>query len=55
MARLECRLEIGRLVGGEEALGEAVDGGLEDLQRLSAALQRLRMLVSAATDERCAA
>ena len=51
MASLQCRLEIGSILGGEEALREAVDGGLEDLQRLSTALQRMRVLISVATDE----
>ena len=54
MASLQCRLEVGRLLGGEEALAEAVDGGLEDLQRLSAALRKMRVLVSV-LEERFAA
>ncbi len=51
LASLQCRLEIGKLVGGEEALLEAVSGGLDDLHRLCAALTRMRQLVSADDDE----
>ena len=46
LASLQCRLEIGRIIGGEEALLEAVDGGLLDLRRLCDALQRMRELAA---------
>lgn len=39
---LQCRLELGRMTGGEEALLEAVDGALEDSARVFAAIARMR-------------
>ncbi len=47
MASLQCRLEIGKILGGEEALLDAVSGGLDDLRRLGEALTRMRSLVAA--------
>lgn len=39
---LQCRLELGRLCGGEEALLEAADGALEDATRIFEAVGRMR-------------
>ena len=43
LSRLQCRLEIGLLSGGEKALLEAVEGALEDVQLVIASFDRLRM------------
>lgn len=51
MASLQCRLEIGLILGGEEALVEAVNGALEDLRRLTAALGRMRQIIAEARVE----
>ena len=45
IASCQCRLEIGLILGGEEALNEAATGGLEDLGRIIAARTRMRRLV----------
>lgn len=42
----QCRLEIGLLLGGEQALNEAAMGGLEDLRRITSAVARMRQLVT---------
>ena len=49
---LQCRLELGRLCGGEEALREANDGALEDAARIFAAVGRMRerLLVAMSSD-----
>lgn len=39
---LQCRLELGKLLGGEDALTEATDGALEDASRIFEAVFRLR-------------
>lgn len=39
---LQCRLELGKMIGGEEALLEAADGALEDASRIFAAVARIR-------------
>ena len=46
LTTVQCRLEIGLILGGEEALSEAVTGGLDDLRRITAALGRMRQLVA---------
>ena len=48
MARLQCRLEIARLIGGPEAHSEAVTEALEDLHHLREAMGRLREVVAVA-------
>ena len=55
LASLQCRLEIGRMLDNEVALREAVDGGLEDLQRLHTVLQRIRALALTLKEENCIA
>jgi signal transduction histidine kinase len=42
LTALQCRLEIGRLQGHDTALQEAVDGGLEETQRMFAVIDRIR-------------
>lgn len=42
LASLQCRLEIGKLMGDGTSLAEAVEGGLEDVFRLIAAFSRMR-------------
>ena len=49
---LQCRLEIGRMLGDRASLLETVDGALEDLGRITAAISRLRDLAVAAESER---
>jgi len=39
---LQCRLELGKICGGEEALLEAADGALEDAGRIFAAVAKMR-------------
>jgi hypothetical protein len=39
---LQCRLELGKICGGEEALVEAVDGALEDAARIFTAVAKVR-------------
>ena len=46
---LQCRLELGRLCGGEEALKEATDGALEDAMRIFEAVSRMRERLVAAS------
>ncbi len=43
LSRLQCRLEIALLSGGETALLEAVEGALKDVQLIVAGFNRLRM------------
>ena len=42
LTALQCRLEIGRMLGHDVALKEAVDGGLEETQRLFNVIARMR-------------
>ena len=42
LTALQCRLEIGRMMGNEEALIEAVDGGLEETRRMFEVIDRMR-------------
>jgi len=42
LTALQCRLEIGRMLGHDSALQEAVDGGLEETQRMFAAINQMR-------------
>lgn len=39
---MQCRLELGRMCGGEEALLEATEGALEDAVRIFEAVAKLR-------------
>ncbi len=45
---LQCRLELGKLYGGEEALIEAADGALEDTVRIFVAVEKIRARLVAA-------
>lgn len=42
LTALQCRLEIGRMMGNEEALLEAVDGSLEETRRMFEVIDRMR-------------
>jgi C4-dicarboxylate-specific signal transduction histidine kinase len=42
LTALQCRLEIGKMMGHEGALREAVDGGLEETQRMFEVIARIR-------------
>ncbi|MBW4037391.1 MAG: hypothetical protein HIU91_00695 [Acidobacteria bacterium] len=42
LTALQCRLEIGRMLGQDMALREAVDGALEETQRMFVAVTRMR-------------
>lgn len=42
LTALQCRLEIGRMMGNEEALIEAVDGCLEETRRMFEVIDRMR-------------
>jgi signal transduction histidine kinase len=46
LTALQCRLEIGRMMGNEEALLEAVDGGLEETRRMFEVIDRMRERLS---------
>lgn len=46
LASLQCRLEIGQIIGDQDALREAVEGGLEDVCRLSVILDEMRRQIS---------
>ena len=48
LASLQCRLEIGLILGDKDALLDAVNGGLEDLRRITTVLGRMRKLVAKA-------
>ena len=41
---LQCKLELGLLKGGEEAVHEAVRDGLRECKRLNAAVMTLRQI-----------
>ena len=42
LTALQCRLEIGKMIGDEGALQEAVDGSLEETQRMFEVIARMR-------------
>jgi hypothetical protein len=46
LTALQCRLELGRMLGDSAALQEAVNGGLEETRRMfeAIALMRQRLL-----------
>lgn len=50
MASLQLRLEIGKLLGDEASLKEAVDGASKDMERLVAVLSRMRSILAAASE-----
>lgn len=43
LTALQCRLEIGKMIGDGVALREAVDGGLDETQRMFDVVARMRM------------
>jgi hypothetical protein len=42
LTALQCKLELGQMIGEPEALMEAVDGGLEETQRLFTGIAQMR-------------
>ena len=42
LTALQCRLEIGRMLGHDSALQEAVDGGLVETRRMFEVIDRMR-------------
>jgi len=42
LTALQCRLEMGRMIGGSEAFEEAVNGGLEETRRMFAVIAHMR-------------
>lgn len=52
VSSLQCRLEVGKMLGTEDALREAVDGGLDDLCRLVQIFKRMRALITEASKGR---
>jgi len=42
LTALQCRLEIGRMLGHDSALQEAVDGGLEETKRMFEVINQMR-------------
>ena len=42
LTALQCRLELGKMLGQETAMREAVDGALEETQRMFAAITQMR-------------
>jgi hypothetical protein len=42
LTALQCRLEIGKMLGEDAAMREAVDGALEETQRMFSALAKIR-------------
>lgn len=46
MTTLRCRLEIAKVVGDQDALQDAVNGGLVDLDRMTAIFEVMRSLVA---------
>lgn len=42
LTALQCRLEMGRMLGHPEALGEAVKGGLEETRRMFQIIAHMR-------------
>jgi hypothetical protein len=51
LTALQCRLEVAQLVGDRASLREAVDGGLEETQRIFAVVARMRSCLRAQDDE----
>ena len=51
LSRLQCRLEIALLVGGEQVLLESVKGALEDVRLIIAGFDRLRGHIVRIRDE----
>lgn len=45
---LQCRLEMGKIIGTEEAFREAVHGGLEETRRMFGVVARMRQALMAA-------
>lgn len=46
LTALQCRLEIGRMMGNEEALLEALDGSLKETRRMFEVIDRMRERLS---------
>jgi C4-dicarboxylate-specific signal transduction histidine kinase len=42
LTALQCRLEIGKMIGHKGALQEAIDGSLEETQRMFEVIARMR-------------
>jgi len=42
LTALQCRLELGRMLGGAEAFEEAVNGGLEETRRMFDVIAHMR-------------
>ena len=42
LTALQCRLELGKMLGEDVALRDAVDGALEETQRMFAAVTQMR-------------
>jgi ribosomal 50S subunit-associated protein YjgA (DUF615 family) len=42
LTALQCRLELGRMLGSKSALDEAIDGGLEETRRMFEMIARIR-------------
>jgi len=42
LTALQCRLEVGRMLGGTEAFEEAVNGGLEETRRMFKIIGHMR-------------
>jgi C4-dicarboxylate-specific signal transduction histidine kinase len=42
LTALQCRLEMGRMLGHAGALEEAIDGGLEETRRMFEVIARMR-------------
>jgi len=42
LTALQCRLELGRMSGGDAYLREALDGGLQETRRIFAIVARMR-------------
>ena len=50
LTALQCRLEMGRMLGTGEAFEEAVRGGLEETRRMFEAVARLRRTLANEND-----
>jgi ribosomal protein L29 len=42
LTALQCRLELGRVIGDRSSLQEAIDGGLEEAKRVCVIVARIR-------------
>ncbi len=42
LTALQCRLELGKMIGDREALLEAVDGAMQETERMFAAIAQMR-------------